>query len=787
MNRHVQGLRLWLLSAITALSLSANTQATDAECTEILYATNLHAQVRLATSAEPAQQTTLPGTDQAYPRTSSYCLRMRNASATTKTVILYFDNPRLQHAELLLQTGTGPVLTGMAGLDYPLPNWKSLGGEMLFAVELPTGMETMLDLRIASRFAYNSTLHIMPEELFQRQLARQQILAGLLTGFIMSLTLYTLFLGVNNRDKTYFYLSGSTASVMLLQLSDLGSLYPLWPTAIYWNQVSATFFAALSTTFGCCLARSYLLTAESMPRTDKALNLFTWYLFLVTLPLTLTTFDMAIVLLYALPAITVSFALLAISFLRMRQGYDPARLYLVALILPVIAGLSILFTFIGWLPSSPMVRILPLAGTALQLVMFALALGERINWLENEHKASKEQALLAQAETETKKNFLAQISHEFRTPLIGIVGLTELLDRKAFNNSDRILLDGLSASATHLLNTINTLLDHARIDAGKWQLQDETFAIRTLLSGILEQHRKVADSKNLGLRLQIHENVPEQLLGDIHVLSKILDHILNNAIKFTHNGGIVLIVEATKKGEHDVVLRFDILDTGIGFNELFKARAFELFELADSSTTRDQQGLGLGLSLCRKFCTLLGGNIGCDSNMDHGTVFWCTLPFRLPAQVVQAGSNELASSADATHNIAAARRKLLIAEDDEALQMIMADILEKLGENFAIFPNGKPLVEEYRRDHDNIDCILLDWNMPVCNASDAISAIRACERSLALAPVPIVIMTAYDRHSANELALSDDTRILYKPLDKDKLAFTLSSCRNRDNGNKTAG
>ena len=610
----------------------------------------------------------------------------------------------------------------------------------------------------------------------------QQMAAGLLSGLIFSLVFYSAFLGLISKDKTYLFLFGSTTGVTLLQLNDMGVLYLLWPDAIYWNNVCSGIFAVASTVCGVGLARSYLITAGNTPRADKILRVYFWYLLLVSLPTPLLENDNIFLWLYALPTVFLILpSLVIVSIIRIRQHYTPAKLYLLALTMPIIAGLIIFLMYVGIIPTSPMARVFPLTGTAIQLVLFAIALGERINWLKEQQSKSHHQELLSITETNAKKNFLAHISHELRTPLAGIIGLADLARKNPLYSTNKALIDGINESASHLLETTNKLLDHARLDAGKWTISNETFNLVILIKNIVAKHAENSAKKNITLSIQIDKITPDFIYSDKIVMEKIIDIIISNAINSTKDGCILFNVETTINKPDNLLIRFDIVDTGKSIAENHKTKVFEIFELSDKSTTREQQGLGLELSLSKKFCELLGGQIGHESNPQHGTALWCVLPCKLPPEsriqitattemVTNKSKEEPAQKIDI-----ATPQKILVAEDDDTLQLIISSQLDKLQKKHAVFPNGKPLVEEYIKNHPQIGMILLDWNMPICNASDAIALIRQYEMTHKLPPVNIAVLSAHDKHNAKEMNLPPEIMLLQKPVTAEDLVRLFNS------------
>jgi CheY-like chemotaxis protein len=280
------------------------------------------------------------------------------------------------------------------------------------------------------------------------------------------------------------------------------------------------------------------------------------------------------------------------------------------------------------------------------------------------------------------------------------------------------------------------------------------------------------------------------VFGDEKLLQRILHEIFDNAIKFTSTGSIALMAEALPhhSNKRFITVRFDIIDTGIGFDTDFQERIFKMFELADDSSTRHQGGAGIGLSLCKKFCHLLEGDIQCESHLGKGTVFCITLPFSLPVSTI---SNTTINNTAMSENVLTQATpapliqepinflrdgyNILIAEDDEAIQMIVCALLEKMGSNsHRAFNNGKLLLDHYCVHHATTSLLLLDWNMPIMNARQTLQAVRAFEAEHHLAAVPVAVMSAHDAHSELQIQGEPELPILFKPITVNSLKKLLN-------------
>ncbi len=767
----IQVLALLLLTSAsyTAFGALASTEKNN-NCRTFYLMDDTNINVRLQTQAD-ITESILEATDTHYLYQGSICFNFVNQSSNIKHISIYLENLRVRHVELINTTLPHHQLMGISGMEYPLNKWEHLGAEIIFNLSIPANTTETYKLGIGSITAYNSLVMIQDSNRLFNSITLQQSITGVTAGFVLSLVLYSLLVGFATGESTYFYLFGSTLFVTLLQLNDMSMLYLIWPEALHWNNICSGVFAIISTIFGASLARSYLMTRENTPRTDKLLRFIFWYLIVIALPTPFFQNDTIFYLLYALPTVVIMLPCFVFaSIVRIKQGYSPAKLYLSALSAPVIAGIIIFLMYTGALPSSQITRVMPLIGTAAQLILFGIAIGERIQWIKQQKNISVDITLQAQAESSAKKNFLTHVSHELRTPLAGIIGLTEIARKNPIYSENKPLVEGIYDSAEALLASINMLLDHARLDSGKWKTGISTFHLHTLIESSANAHQKLAEKKDITITTQIDKSTPLRVEGEKNITQKVLDCVLDFSINNMSNGHILIKAEPEKfNGQYAV--RIDVIDTGEGITENYKPVIFEIFEQQDKSTTRAQRGMGINLSLAKKLCQLLGGDMDCESNPLHGTAFWCHIPCRPITEPSQAQANHTAPAAHAaTQTAHKTAGTLLVAEDDETLQMVITSQLEKLEKTFRIFPNGKPLVEDYIKNHENIGLILLDWNMPICNASQATLLIRDYEKSMQLPPVPIAILTAHDKASTSELAVPVGIHVLHKPISTDDLS-----------------
>ncbi|MFN0242818.1 MAG: PAS domain-containing protein [Planctomycetota bacterium] len=373
-----------------------------------------------------------------------------------------------------------------------------------------------------------------------------------------------------------------------------------------------------------------------------------------------------------------------------------------------------------------------------------------------------------------KSQFVANMSHEVRTPLNGVLGMSLLLLDTPLDVEQRGYVEAVRSSAESLLSIVNDILDFSKIEAGKLDLETIDFDLRAGIEEIVKWQRACAQSKGLSLTLSIEPEVPVYVAGDIVRLRQILTNLISNAIKFTPNGSIDVRVRALEHDAESWVLKFEVQDTGIGIAAESRSRLFQSFSQADGSTTRRYGGTGLGLVISRQLCGLLGGTMDVDSVLGKGSTFWFSVRVRcsnlsaLQATPPRAPLPGLQSSSDVASTNAGGR--VLIAEDNVVNQRVATRFLEREGFVVDVVDDGRAALRAL--SERRYDLILMDCHMPELDGYEATAAIRARER--AGERTPIVALTASAMKGDRERCLAsgmDD--FLSKPLRRDELLALL--------------
>jgi PAS domain S-box-containing protein len=351
-----------------------------------------------------------------------------------------------------------------------------------------------------------------------------------------------------------------------------------------------------------------------------------------------------------------------------------------------------------------------------------------------QRKKDAEELLRAQ---KTKDLFLANISHEIRTPINGIAGMATLLSQTPTPEEQKTYLNAIKSAADNLKVIINDILDLASIESGKLKFERIGFNLKDLLSSLLDTFEVQTNEKGIRLELELANDAKQILIGDPVRLNQILINLISNAIKFTHNGFIRLNCDLEQKEKNRCTVRFEVVDTGIGIPKEKLSTIFESFSQADASVTRKYGGTGLGLTIVKQLVKLQNGKIFVKSEEDKGSSFTVLIPYPIGSRDDVAEASIRAQKSKSYRN-SLRNLNVLLVEDNDINQLYASSILKTWDCNLEMAENGYVALEKLK--NQLFDIILMDLQMPVMDGYEATKAIRMGD-----APknqTPIIALTA---------------------------------------------
>jgi PAS domain S-box-containing protein len=375
----------------------------------------------------------------------------------------------------------------------------------------------------------------------------------------------------------------------------------------------------------------------------------------------------------------------------------------------------------------------------------------------------------AESESTAKSSFLANMSHEIRTPMNAIVGLTQLMQQENLTAKQAKQLTGIESSTQHLLSIINDILDLSKIEAGKFSLEQADFDIDAIFDHIQSMLKEQIDTKGLTIEVD-QDDVPNWLEGDQTRIRQALFNYVGNAIKFTEQGTISLRARKLEEHGDEILVRFEVQDTGIGIAPEKLSGLFRAFVQADASTTRQYGGTGLGLAITQSLAQLMGGEAGVESTLGRGSTFWFTAWLRRGQSVIPAAASVQAadSKTELCHHHRGSR--ILLAEDNAVNRDVAVALLTSAGLVVDTAENGRVAVDKVRTGA--YDMVLMDMQMP---EMDGLEATRIIRSTVSSKDLPILAMTANvfeaDRQSCMDAGMND---FVAKPIDFEHLISAIA-------------
>jgi len=561
--------------------------------------------------------------------------------------LLELNYPPMDYVDLYLPDGEGGFrLARSTGDRLPYDSREVRHGSYLFELNMQPGETVRAYLRLETEGSMQAPLTLWaPSAFLERQPERIYVL-GMIYGVLLAMLVYNLFIYLSVRDPSYFYYILYIASFGLYQVSVNGAgIQFFWPDHPWWANVATPLLIGASGVFGAQFTRSFLRTAEHSVWLDRLLMVMMG-LAMVAMVLSFTASYALALRMATVMALLFTVVIFIAGIIAWHRGMRVARYFIFAWSAFLVGGQINTLMVMGYLPNMFFTMYSSQIGSALEVALLSLALADRINSLKEERAQLLEQsrqqleALNRQLveSNRLKDRFLGALSHELRTPMIGVIGALELMQSGDMDEEAAQYQKLAARSADDMLAMVNDILTLSELLAGRVRPEHAGFDPRGLFANLRRRFEPLARQKELHFVVRLDHNLPAMLWSDEAKLEQALGYLLDNAIKFTDSGTVELRAIVSGESEGLVRLQIEVEDTGIGFETPLDGSLYEHFSQLDGSMTRRHGGLGIGLALSRQLIQVLGGELDHHSRPGHGSCFrlMLALPTR-PMRVSQPG------------------------------------------------------------------------------------------------------------------------------------------------------
>lgn len=665
------------------------------------------------------------------------------------------DTPFMGLVDFYLVKRDG-ITTHHAGLMRPYSQRPTPSEVLLLPLQMEPGEVQTLYLRIESEGSILVPTMLYDPQTFLFEHARRNLLMGCFFSLCLVLAIYNFFLFVSIRDSSYLLYTLNSFAIGWFQASGYGyTVHYVWqdnfPRFSYLEPHLTVWIAFIT---ALLFSRSFLKLSELHPRFNKLfIGLISFCVLMAILALYVPHRPLWTIFNAASPVFILS--MLSAAVYSLIKGNRAARFFLLGWGFFLFTALLATLYYQGLIEDNFFTKYGLLLGSAVEGLLLSLALADRINIIQRERVTAQKQAVAALEHSHrVKDEFLLTVGHELRTPLNGILGALELNRRESDENKREENNHLILASATRMTESVSGLLCLSEINADLVKVQDYVFQPHQKWANLLESAAQQCEEKGLHFELNYLLPTERHYRGDPEKIYNILSQLLKNAVTYTKSGSVsVLIGEEIKNGE-DALLRIVVEDTGQGIAPDKRQRIFEAFQQTYSGLSRSNEGLGIGLYICKRLSDLLGGHISLASNVGKGSRFEVTLPLRCAPSPTSMAIRR----AEAGYT-----PQVLLVEDNIVNQRVLEKILSKLQCKVSVANNGLEALQHVEKQRP--DLIFMDCQMPVM---DGLEATRRLREKFSKEELPIVAVTANalssDRMRCLNVGMND---YLMKPVKMD--------------------
>ncbi|MEX5342259.1 7TM diverse intracellular signaling domain-containing protein [Pseudomonas sp. I2] len=555
-------------------------------------------------------------------------------TAAPRQWLLELAYPPLDHVELYLPDGQGGYhLAQRTGDALPYASRQIRQNNYLFELPLPPGQATTAYLRLQSQGSIQAPVALWSAEAYLEDQPARLYVLGMIYGVLLVMLVYNLFIYVSVRDVSYLYYILYIASFGLYQVSVNGAgVAYFWPDSPWWANAATPLFIGAAGLFGCQFARHFLQMGTLSRGFDRLLQGLMAGGALVMLLAVSMRYGIALRMATVL-ALLFTISIFSAGLYAWWRGLRVARWFIIAWTAFLLGGLVNTLMVLGYLPNVFLTMYASQIGSALEVALLSLALADRINSLREEQaqtlrdtgRALEQLNQQLARSNQLKDEFLATVTHELRTPMNGVIGSLELMHTLPMSAEQAQYHRTASGSAQDMMAMVDDILILTELQAGRLRAQAAPFGLRRQLQELRAGFAGRALGKGLYLSLDIPADLPDELIGDAQKLLRCLACLVDNGLKFTHQGGVTVQVRGRRLGPDSLALTFTVSDSGIGFDDLDQATLYQRFFQVDGSMSRRYGGLGIGLSICRQLGELIGARLSHESTPGLGSRFDLTL------------------------------------------------------------------------------------------------------------------------------------------------------------------
>ena len=549
--------------------------------------------------------------------------------------LLELAYPPMQEITLYMIDDSGKTSKQQGGSALRFEDRPFQHRNHVFELELRTGKTVDIFLRFAGENSMTLPLTLWHARTYMQKTSHQLYALGAYFGILIGLIFYNLFVYITVREYAYaFYVLFLLSFAMFaVSLNGFAQQF-LWPDLPGWSMRTIPFFIGWAGLFGCAFTMAFIKTRALSRWLHNAVLLGVAWGCIVIIISVFGSYKISIITAAAF-AVVIPTVLLYLGAYAVFRGNKPARYYLFAWLLLLVGIATYALRSFDVLPTNLVTEYGMLWGSAAEAILLSVALAARMRTMRIEKEQAQKKALVNQKKAldnlrrmdRLKDEFMANISHELRTPMNAIIGYSEILLEEAEENKHKQYAPDLNRilnSGRHLLGLIDDVLDLSKIQAGKMELNEEPVNLPMLIDEVQAAIKPLADNRHNELRTEALD-VLDMIYTDRTKLRQVLLNLLSNAAKFTENGRIDFKIATVHEGGGQLTI-FEVKDTGIGMSQAQLDRIFDSFTQADGSSTRKYGGTGLGLTISKHFSEALGGTLKVTSTEGKGSTFTLVLP-----------------------------------------------------------------------------------------------------------------------------------------------------------------